>query len=32
MSLRLKIVAALVLLAACATAAVGISSYVEHAP
>ncbi len=29
MSLRLKIVAALVLLAACATAAVGISSYVS---
>ncbi len=29
MSLRLKIVAALVLLATCATAAVGISSYVS---
>jgi len=29
MSLRLKIVAALVLLAACATAAVGASSYVS---
>ena len=29
MSLRLKIVAALVLLAACATAAVGVSSYVS---